>query len=134
MTGETRVVAVAAIVTLFACQDSEKVVIDRQAMAASVRVEFLHAWQGYEEHAWGHDALRTSSLSYRDWYDHSLYMTPIDAFDTMLLMGLEQEAAAAKTLIVSDSYAYLLFAPDDTIDFDAVIFNTEAHPIWRTWE
>ena len=46
---------------------------------------------------------------------------PVDAFDTMLLMGLEQEAVAAKT-------------PHDTIDFAAVIFNTEAHPIWRTWE
>ena len=31
-------------------------------------------------------------------------------------------------------YAYLLFAADDAIDFEAVIFNTEAHPIWRTWE
>jgi mannosidase alpha-like ER degradation enhancer 2 len=30
-------------------------------------------------------------------------------------------------------YAYLLFAPDETLDFHEVIFNTEAHPIWRTW-
>jgi mannosidase alpha-like ER degradation enhancer 2 len=29
-------------------------------------------------------------------------------------------------------YAYLLFAPAGTLDFDAVIFNTEAHPIRRT--
>jgi len=31
-------------------------------------------------------------------------------------------------------YGYLLFAPDDAIDFAAVIFNTEAHPIRRTWQ
>ena len=31
-------------------------------------------------------------------------------------------------------YAYLLFAPEGTLDFDEVVFNTEAHPLWRTWE
>src|SRR5680860_250076 len=30
-------------------------------------------------------------------------------------------------------YAYLLFAPKGTLDFNEVIFNTEAHPIWKTW-
>ncbi len=30
-------------------------------------------------------------------------------------------------------YFYLLFAPPKTLDFDKVIFNTEAHPIRRTW-
>ena len=30
-------------------------------------------------------------------------------------------------------YLYLLFAPASTLDFNAVTFNTEAHPIWRTW-
>jgi Glycosyl hydrolase family 47 len=30
-------------------------------------------------------------------------------------------------------YFYLLFAPDDTLDFDKVVFNTEAHPLRRTW-
>jgi mannosidase alpha-like ER degradation enhancer 2 len=29
-------------------------------------------------------------------------------------------------------YAYLLFAPEGTLDFDSVVFNTEAHPIRRT--
>lgn len=30
-------------------------------------------------------------------------------------------------------YLYLLFAPDQTLQFDRVIFNTEAHPLRRTW-
>jgi hypothetical protein len=30
-------------------------------------------------------------------------------------------------------YFYLLFAPADTLDFDKVVFNTEAHPLRRTW-
>jgi len=31
-------------------------------------------------------------------------------------------------------YLYLLFAPPEAFDFGAHIFNTEAHPIRRTWE
>jgi mannosidase alpha-like ER degradation enhancer 2 len=30
-------------------------------------------------------------------------------------------------------YAYLLFAPPATLDFDAIIFNTEAHPLRPGW-
>ena len=30
-------------------------------------------------------------------------------------------------------YFYLLFAPAETLDFDHVVFNTEAHPLRRTW-
>lgn len=30
-------------------------------------------------------------------------------------------------------YYYLLFAPPKTLDFKKVVFNTEAHPIWKTW-
>jgi mannosidase alpha-like ER degradation enhancer 2 len=30
-------------------------------------------------------------------------------------------------------YAYLLFAPAETLDLRRVVFNTEAHPITRTW-
>ena len=31
-------------------------------------------------------------------------------------------------------YAYLLFAPPGTLDFGDVVFNTEAHPLRRSWE
>jgi len=30
-------------------------------------------------------------------------------------------------------YLYLLFAPPETLDFKKVVFNTEAHPVRRTW-
>jgi hypothetical protein len=30
-------------------------------------------------------------------------------------------------------YLYLLFAPEVTLDLDRVVFNTEAHPLRRTW-
>ena len=69
-------------------------------MADRVRVEFLHAWEGYRRFAWGHDALRPLSQGWRDWHDVSLYMTPLDGFDTMLLMGLTDEAEEAKSLVL----------------------------------
>ncbi len=73
--------------------------------AALVRDAFLHAWDGYVRYAWGHDELRPLSHGYRDWYGVSLEMTPLDAFDTMLLMGLTDQAAHAKTLIL-DSLSF----------------------------
>jgi predicted alpha-1,2-mannosidase len=69
-------------------------------MAAAVKAEFLHAWNGYLAHARGYDALRPLSRTGRNWYEASLLMTPVDAFDTMLLMGLENEAALAKAMIL----------------------------------
>ncbi len=67
--------------------------------ADMVKTEFLHAWNAYKQYAWGHDALRPLSKSYRDWYSTPLVMTPVDAFDTMELMRLKKEAADAKLLI-----------------------------------
>jgi predicted alpha-1,2-mannosidase len=71
-----------------------------EEMAAAVKAEFLHAWNGYLTYARGHDDLRPLSRSYRDWYGTSLVMTPLDGYDTMLLMGLHEEAAEAKELVL----------------------------------
>jgi ER degradation enhancer, mannosidase alpha-like 2 len=70
-------------------------------LAARVRAEFLHAWKGYRQHAWGHDALRPLSRGHHDWYAAPLLMTPVDGLDTMLLMGLRDEAKAATELIAT---------------------------------
>ena len=74
--------------------------VDRPALAARVRAEFLHAWRGYERYAWGHDELRPLSKTHRDWYEQPLLMTPVDSLDTMILMGLDAEAARTKQLIL----------------------------------
>jgi mannosidase alpha-like ER degradation enhancer 2 len=70
-----------------------------QAVANCVREEFLHAWNGYKRFAWGHDELRPLSKSYHDWYGAPLYLTPVDALDTMILMELNDEAAKTKEFI-----------------------------------
>lgn len=72
---------------------------DRSPYADSVAAQFRHAWTGYRTHAWGHDALKPLSRTAHDWYGVSLLMTPVDAFDTMVLMGLKTEAAEAKQLV-----------------------------------
>jgi ER degradation enhancer, mannosidase alpha-like 2 len=68
-------------------------------MAQQVRDQFLHAWSGYRQHAWGHDELRPLSNKPFDWYGTSLLMTPVDALDTMILMGLTKEADEDRHLI-----------------------------------
>jgi glycosyl hydrolase family 47 len=70
-------------------------------LAGRVREELRSSWQAYEQYAWGHDELRPVSRTVRDWYgSDSLLMTPVDALDTMLIMGLDDEAAKAKALII----------------------------------
>lgn len=77
----------------------------RSVTAEMVKAEFLHAWNAYKQYAWGHDALKPLSKQPHDWYNTSLYMTPVDAYDTMLLMGLSKEAAEAKKLVL-DSLSF----------------------------
>ena len=73
---------------------------NRQKLAAEVKAEFLHAWSGYKKYAWGHDDLKPLSKSYHDWYSEPLLMTPVDALDTMMLMGLKDEFATTHHYIV----------------------------------
>ena len=71
-------------------------------IAAEVRLEFLHAWRGYRQYAWGHDELLPLSMGFKDWYGTSLYMTPVDSLDTLILMGLSAEANETRHLIVKN--------------------------------
>jgi len=73
---------------------------NRAAMAQRVKAEILHSWRAYERHAWGHDELRPVTKSPHDWHGETLLMTPVDSLDTLLLAGLDEEAAKARALIV----------------------------------
>ena len=86
--------------TASAQQSRTKSHASNQTTAAEVRSEFLHAWNGYKKYAWGHDDLRPLTKTYHDWYAQSLLMTPVDALDTMILMGLKQEADSTREYIV----------------------------------
>ena len=75
---------------------------DKQKLANEVKAEFLHAWNGYKKYAWGHDDLKPLSKSYHDWYPQPLLMTPVDSLDTMIIMGMKQEADATRRHIVEN--------------------------------
>ena len=76
-------------------------IVDRAALAAQVKAEFLHAWRGYRQFAWGHDDLAPLTRKPHDWYTKPLLMTPVDALDTLVLMRLDDEANAARELIAT---------------------------------
>ncbi|HEX6125596.1 MAG TPA: glycoside hydrolase family 47 protein [Pyrinomonadaceae bacterium] len=75
---------------------------DRNVLAAEVKAEFLHAWSGYKKHAWGNDDLKPLSKSFHNWYAEPLLMTPVDALDTMYIMGFKQEADATRKYITDN--------------------------------
>jgi mannosidase alpha-like ER degradation enhancer 2 len=62
------------------------------ALAARVRAEFRHAWDGYVRHAWGHDELNPVSGKAHDWYAEPFFMTAVDALDSLILLGEAEEA------------------------------------------
>jgi mannosidase alpha-like ER degradation enhancer 2 len=74
---------------------------NRRALAGQVRAEFLHAWNGYKKYCWAHDDLKPLSKTCHDWYAEPLLMTPVDALDTMILMGLRDEANVTREYIAT---------------------------------
>jgi hypothetical protein len=52
----------------------------------------------------------------------------------IVMMGLQQrDEMESFALAETFKYFYLLFAPPWTLDFDNIVFNTEAHPLRRSW-
>jgi len=75
---------------------------NKTKLAAEVKAEFIHAWNGYKKFAWGHDDLRPLTRTYHDWYGESLLMTPVDSLDTMIIMGFDNEARNTREYIVKN--------------------------------
>ncbi len=73
---------------------------ERLALVERVRAEMRHSWGAYTRYAWGHDELKPLSRAPRDWHAGTLLITPVDALDTLLLMGEKEEAERARALIV----------------------------------
>lgn len=56
----------------------------------AVREAAIWSWKGYQEYCWGHDELKPLSGFCDKWFNMSLTM--VDGLDTLLLMGLSQQA------------------------------------------
>lgn len=88
-------------VLAFAQRDAKFSEEMKQEMCAKVKAATQHAWQGYKQYAWGADDLKPLTKEPKTWYTKSLLMTPVDAFDTFMLLGLTEEAREAKGLILA---------------------------------
>ncbi|MBK6777530.1 MAG: glycoside hydrolase family 47 protein [Flavobacteriales bacterium] len=69
-------------------------------LAEEVKQETLRSWKAYKQYAWGHDALKPLTKSAEDWYEHPLYISPIDAYSTLKLMGFDAEAKEIEDYVV----------------------------------
>lgn len=76
------------------------------ALAADVVRETRRSWDAYVQYAWGHDELRPLTRTGYDWYARSLFMTGLDAYDTLRVMGLDGEARRVEDYV------------DHTLSFD----------------
>jgi hypothetical protein len=70
-------------------------------MCAKVKAAAQHGWKGYKNYAWGADDLKPLTKEPKLWSKTSMLMTPVDAYDTFVLLGLTTEAKEAKDLILS---------------------------------
>jgi len=84
-------------------------------LAQEVVNETLRSWKAYKQYAWGHDVLAPLSKSHKDWYEKPLYISPIDAYSTLYLMNLMDEAEEIEN--------YVIDSLDFDIDIDAKIFE-----------
>ena len=77
-----------------------------EAPADSIREATRRAWAAYVTLAWPHDNLLPISGGYDDWYDDPLYISPIDNYSALRVMGLEEEAGRIQRFVT------------DTLSFD----------------
>ena len=87
----------------------------KHQMCTKVKMAAQHAWQGYKDYAWGADDLKPLTKTPKTWYKQPMLMTPVDAFDTFILLGLTTEAKEAKELILTKL--------DFNIDNDVQVFE-----------
>jgi hypothetical protein len=73
----------------------------KSAIREQVREAASHAWKGYKKYAWNMDDLEPLAKKGKNWYQYSMLMTPVDAFDSFVMMGLTKEANEAKQVILS---------------------------------
>jgi len=69
------------------------------------------------------------------WKDFVKYCKTDVGYAALKSVVTKERADSMQSFLFAETfkYFYLLFAPASALDFNKVIFNTEAHPIRRTW-
>jgi mannosyl-oligosaccharide alpha-1,2-mannosidase len=89
-------------------------------VADEVRAEYLHAWNGYKQFAWGYDEVQPLSGKPKNFFvpGHSFGLSIIEAMDTLYVMEADDELALCVKWLESN----LNFDVDASIQmFEAVI-------------
>ena len=70
------------------------------------------------------------------WNDFVKYCRTDEAFAGLKSVVTKEKTDYMHSFLFAETlkYFYLLFAPEKTLDLKQVVFNTEAHPIRRTWK
>ncbi|MCW7942432.1 hypothetical protein AAW14_09600 [Streptomyces hygroscopicus] len=86
--------------------------------AQEIKAEFLHAWNGYREYAWGHDEVLPVSGGYREFFSgrHPVGLSIVEALDTHYVMGLDAE--------VDRSLSWIGSHLDFDLDADFPVFES----------
>ncbi len=72
------------------------------SLAEDVKQETLRTWNAYEALAWGHDNLLPLAKKHKDWYEQPLYISLIDAYSTLHVMGLEAEKKRIEDFVATN--------------------------------
>ncbi|MGI9065095.1 MAG: glycoside hydrolase family 47 protein [Pyrinomonadaceae bacterium] len=69
------------------------------------------------------------------WKDFVKYCKTDEGYAALKSVVTKEKSDSMQSFLFAETfkYFYLLFAPPKTLNFNKVIFNTEAHPIRRTW-
>jgi hypothetical protein len=93
---------------------------DTKTIATQVRDEFVHAWNGYKQFAWGYDEVKPVSGTSVDFFvkGHSFGLSIIEALDTLYVMELDDDLGACVRWLRN----HLSFDVDGNVQmFEAVI-------------
>ena len=68
------------------------------------------------------------------WRDFVKYCRTDEGYAALKSVVTKEKNDSMQSFLFAETfkYFYLLFAPPKTLDFDRVIFNTEAHPLHKT--
>jgi mannosidase alpha-like ER degradation enhancer 2 len=76
--------------------------------------------------------LRMGDTMFRDFVK---YCRTEEGYAALKSVVTREQSDSMQSFLFAETfkYFYLLFAPPRTLDFERIVFNTEAHPIRRTW-
>ena len=69
------------------------------------------------------------------WRDFVKYCRTDEGYAALKSVVTKEKNDSMQSFLFAETfkYLYLLFAPPRTLDFNRVIFNTEAHPMHKSW-